>query len=59
MWSAVITIPPYTIAEFHVPTIKAEAISLSSGKPKVLHKTDGRVVIELAPGKHTLSLVAQ
>lgn len=54
-WSAKLTVPPGSVAEFHVPTTDAKSIRLSSGPPKALPSDRGRIVIELGPGEHEIS----
>jgi alpha-L-rhamnosidase len=58
-WSADITVPKGTVAEFHVPAPRLELVKLSSGKPKLLREAGGRIVIELVPGAHQISVATQ
>jgi len=53
-WSASITVPAGTTAEFHLPTTQLSLVHLSTGQPKMLQESSGRVVIELSPGTHDI-----
>ncbi len=55
-WVATIEVPSNSVAEFHVPTKNLASVKLSSGKPISLGENKGRVVIQLAAGKHTISV---
>jgi alpha-L-rhamnosidase len=55
-WSATIEVPLGSTAEFHLPIATMNGVELSSGQPRKLRETDGRVVIELNAGTHNLSV---
>jgi len=55
-WSAKITVPPGTVAEFHVPAAKSGNVRLSSGPLQERPSDRGRIVVELVPGEHEITL---
>lgn len=55
-WSAEIVVPAGTVAEFHLPPFQPGSLKLAAGPPKTLREENGRTVIELAPGKHSMTL---
>ena len=49
-------VPPGTVAEFHVPAAKSGNVRLSSGPLQERPSDRGRIVVELVPGEHEITL---
>jgi hypothetical protein len=55
-WSAEIVVPAGTVAELYLPPFQPGSLQLASGPLKTLRGANGRPVIELAPGNHSITL---
>jgi hypothetical protein len=55
-WSAQITVPQGTVAEFHLPPFQPGSVKLSPGRLEKLGEENGRTIIKLSAGTHTMTL---